>query len=160
MRVNLRSNHFLAYPIVTSIICGRLFSICRFREVTGRYPEKITMVSFTFKETRFVTMHAASLRWPLENFIFIGVDPDASTGFDLAASTQGELENAAKPFESDPYGCHSKVLIEKRKSRDPFHRTAPYPLTCPEMKDILSFCGPELISPEKLPWKTPNRDPI
>lgn len=132
----------------------RLFSICRFREVTGRYPEKITMVSFTFKRKRFETMHAAALRWPADKFLFVGVDPDKETGFDIEASTLGELENAAKPFESDPYGCHSAVLVEKRKSRDPFHRTPPYSLTCPEMKEILSFCGPHLIDADKLPWST------
>lgn len=112
------------------------------------------MVSFSFKQKRFETMHAAALRWPSGHFVFIGVDPEESTGFDLQASTQGELENAAKPFESDPYGCHSEVLIEKRKSRDPFRRRAPYELTCPEMKDILAYCGPELISSNKLPWTT------
>ena len=99
-------------------------------------------------------MHAAALRWPSENFIFIGADPDESTGFDLQASSQGEFENAAKPFEDDPYGCHSDVLVEKRKSRDPFHRTPPYELSCPEMKDILAYCGPELISADRLPWNT------
>ena len=112
------------------------------------------MVSFSFKQTRFESMHAAALRWRKDKFVFIGVDPDASTGFDLEASSQGELENAAKPFETDPYGCHSQVLVEKRKSRDPFHRTAPYELTCPEMKEILSYCGPELIASDKLPWAT------
>jgi hypothetical protein len=111
------------------------------------------MVSFTFKQRRFETMHAAALRWPSDHFSFVGVDPSPDTGFDLATASQGELENAAQPFEADPYGCHSAVLVEKRKSRDPFHRKAPYELTCPDMKEILYHCGPELIAPEKVPWK-------
>ena len=130
----------------------RLFSICRFREVTGRYPKKITMVSFTFKQTRFETLHAPALRWPPEQFQFIGVDPDASTGFDFAKASRGELENAAKPFRTDPYGCSSPVLQAKRESRNPFHRTHPYSLTCPELKTLLSYCGPELIPSEDVPW--------
>jgi hypothetical protein len=129
-----------------------MFSICRFKEVTGNYPTKITTVSFSFKQRRFQTLHAPALRWPRESFIYIGVDPPASTGFDLKESTEGEYKNAAQPFLNDPYGCSSPVLQQKRKDRNPFSRTPPYPLTCPEMKDLLSYCGPELFPSNKLPW--------
>lgn len=129
-----------------------MFSICRFKEVTGSYPTKITVISFTFKQTRFQTLHAPALRWPAQQFKYIGVDPPASTGFDLDFATQGEQQNAAKPFEKDPYGCHTPILQEKRKSRNPFSRTPPYVLTCPEMKDLLTYCGPELYPPHQLPW--------
>lgn len=131
-----------------------MFSICRFREVTGNYPTKITVISFTFKEWRFENLHATALGWPLEKFNYIGVDPPSSTGFDLEASTRGEQENAAKPFEKDPYGCHTPVLQEKRKARNPFSRTPPYELTCPEMKSLLKYCGPKLFPKEELPWGT------
>jgi hypothetical protein len=130
----------------------RMFSICRFREVTGSYPDKITVVSFSFKQTRFQTMHAKALRWPPSRFQYIGVDPPASTGFVLEEATKGELENSVKPFQSDPYGCHSKILQEKRKQRNPFSRTPPYTLSCPEMSDLLRFCGSDLIPLEKVPW--------
>jgi hypothetical protein len=135
-----------------SCLFYRLFSICRYHEVTGRYPEKITVVSFTFKERRFATLHAAALQWPSDRFVYVGVDPSASTGFDLVESSKGEQENAAKPFESDPYGCYTTVLQEKRKERNPFYRTPPYELTCPELRELLNFCGPEIISKNKLPW--------
>ena len=120
--------------------------------MTGAYPDHITMVSFSFKQTRFERLHAAALRWPAQRFHYVGVDPPASTGFNLAEATQGERENAAKPFESDPYGCHSEILIEKRKQRNPFARTPPYPLSCPEMKTLLQYCGPNLISKADVPW--------
>jgi hypothetical protein len=129
-----------------------LFSICRFYEVTGSYPNKITMVSFTFKQRRFETLHIPALRWPANQFKYVGYDPPSSTGFDLAEATYGELENAAKPFEGDPYGCHSEVLKEKRRARNPFARTPPYDLSCPDMKELLQYCGPELIAGEKVPW--------
>ena len=129
-----------------------LFSICRFKEVTGAYPTQITVISFTFKGPRFQHMHRAALGWPEDKFTYIGVDPPASTGFDLQASTQGEMENAAKPFEADPYGCHSEVLQEKRIARNPFSRTPPYELTCPELKALLNYCGPKLFPKEELPW--------
>jgi hypothetical protein len=129
-----------------------MFAICRFREVTGDYPQKITVVSFSFKRRRFEALHAPSLQWPPDQFAYIGVDPPTSTGFDLQRATDGELQNAAAPFEKDPYGCHTPVLQEKRKSRNPFMRTPPYALTCPEMKDLLSYCGPQLYPEDRLPW--------
>lgn len=131
-----------------------MFSLCRFYEVTGRYPARISMVSFTFKQRRFETLHAPALQWPSDKFSYIGVDPPASTGFDLAAATQGELENAARPFQTDPYGCHSAVLQEKRHQRNPFSRTPPYELSCPQMKELLHYCGPRPFPKSKLPWAT------
>ena len=34
-----------------------LFSICRFREIVGHYPDKITVVSFTFKKLLGIAWH-------------------------------------------------------------------------------------------------------
>lgn len=53
-----------------------LFSIARFHEYTGRYPTKITVVGYEFKRARFVDLHRAALRWPKDEFRYIGVDPD------------------------------------------------------------------------------------
>jgi len=128
-----------------------LFSICRFKEVTGHYPTHIYVVSFTFKRRRFETLHAPAIRWSADKFTYVGVNPPSSTGFDLKKSIQGELQNAARPFESDPYGCGG-VLRKKRIERNPFVRTAPYPLSCPEMQDILSWCGPDPIPKTMVPW--------
>jgi hypothetical protein len=129
-----------------------LFSICRFREVTGNYPSKITTVSFTFKRRRFETLHAAALRWPADNFFYIGIDPPLYTGFDLSRASEGELENAAKPFETDPYGCNTDLLQQKRKERNPFFRTPPYQISCPEMKPLLNWCSPDYFPTMQLPW--------
>mmetsp|Transcript_18462 Transcript_18462/g.55712 ORF Transcript_18462/g.55712 Transcript_18462/m.55712 type:complete len:253 (-) Transcript_18462:868-1626(-) len=49
-----------------------MFSICRFREVTGHYPRTIVVASFEFKHSRFATMHREALRWPLDRFRFLG----------------------------------------------------------------------------------------
>jgi len=129
-----------------------LFSICRFREITGSYPRKISLVSFSFKRLRFETLHAEALRWPLDRFDYVGVDPPASTGFDLEESSEGERNNSLQPFREDPYGCHTEVLQRKRRERNPFARKAPYELTCPEMRDLLLWCGPELIPEGNVPW--------
>lgn len=50
-----------------------MFSICRFQEVTGSYPDKITVISFTFKQHRFEEMHSKALLWPGNRFSYIGV---------------------------------------------------------------------------------------
>ncbi|EED91972.1 predicted protein, partial [Thalassiosira pseudonana CCMP1335] len=129
-----------------------LFSICRFHDVTGSYPEKITIVSFSFKQERFESLHAGALQWPIARFDYVGVDPPSSTGFDLNESSEGEKRNSLVPFTSDPYGCHTELLQQKRKERNPFARTPPYDLTCPEMKELLHWCGPELIPKASVPW--------
>lgn len=150
---DMHMNCRLCYSLTARFVLFRLFSICRFKEVTGSYPEKITVISFTFKQRRFETLHAPALQWPSTRFSYIGVDPPASTGFDLAASKEGELQNAAIPFQNDPYGCHSDVLQEKRRARNPFSRTPPYELTCPDMKALLHYCGPKPFPKTQVPWK-------
>jgi hypothetical protein len=129
-----------------------LFSICRFREVTGAYPTTISMISFSFKRQRFETLHTSALQWPASNFHYVGVDPPASTGFNLEESSEGERKNSLEPFQTDPYGCHTDILLQKRKERNPFQRTAPYPLSCPEMRELLKWCGPQLIAKGQVPW--------
>ncbi len=49
-----------------------LFSVCRFREVTGHYPASIVVASFEFKRERFAGMHLSALRWPAARFRFLG----------------------------------------------------------------------------------------
>lgn len=141
-----------AEEFATDSFQNLMFSICRFKEVTGSYPQKITVVSFSFKRKRFEELHAPALRWPSTQFHYIGADPDESTGFDLAKSTEGERNNAARPFETDLYGCHTDVLRHKRDNRNPFSRTPPYELTCPEMKVLLNWCGPGRIPRSDVPW--------
>jgi len=43
-----------------------LFSLCRFYEITERYPEKITVIGFGFKERRFIDLHRKAIRFPKE----------------------------------------------------------------------------------------------
>lgn len=43
-----------------------LFSICRFSEMTGNYPDKITVVGFEFKRYRFENIHRQAIRYPKE----------------------------------------------------------------------------------------------
>lgn len=52
-----------------------LFSIARFHEFTGNFPSAITIVGYEFKRPRFTDLHREALRWPIDKFNYIGVDP-------------------------------------------------------------------------------------
>ncbi|KAK0195672.1 hypothetical protein F5146DRAFT_1101110 [Armillaria mellea] len=94
-----------------------LFSIARFHEYSGRYPDHITVVGYEMKRARFTDLHRAALRWPKQKFHYIGIDPKAEEASALAR--QGEQQNGYLPYSKDIYGCHSDLLA-KRKSRNPF----------------------------------------
>ncbi|QRV94024.1 cytoplasm protein [Ceratobasidium sp. AG-Ba] len=65
-----------------------LFSIARFKERTGRYPRKVTVVGFGVKRARFEKLHARALRWGGE-FVYVGVDVAAHV--DMEISRAGEV---------------------------------------------------------------------
>lgn len=51
-----------------------LFSIARFHEFTGNYPEKITVVGYEMKRARFVELHRPAIGWPEDRFTYVGID--------------------------------------------------------------------------------------
>lgn len=53
-----------------------LFSVARFREVTGHYPSRITTVGYAMKRRRYEELHREALRWPLdvEYWKYYGID--------------------------------------------------------------------------------------
>jgi hypothetical protein len=127
-----------------------LFSICRFHEVTGNYPNRVTVVGFDFKGRRFQNIIRRAVQFPSDKFSYIGVKPDAP-GFDYNKAVEGE----AVVYESalnDMYGCGSLDLLKKKLTRDPFHRTIPYELACPDIKDLIKWCGPDTFKGH-LPWQ-------
>ena len=125
-----------------------LFSICRFKEVNGNYPSKISVVGFDFKADRYVSLHRKAIRFPLRNFVYYGVSTPLR--FDHTKAVSGEQETL-EMFEEDIYACSTEDLKQKRRKRNPFLRTIPYDLSCPELKDLLHWCGPDLF-PGQLPW--------
>ncbi|KAI5805807.1 hypothetical protein EDC01DRAFT_640279 [Geopyxis carbonaria] len=134
-----------------------LFSLCRFREVTGgNYPEKIVVVSFGFKRERFVDLHRAAVGWPVgqDQFEFIAAgDPDE--GIELVRAMEGERRTRIL-WEKDAHGCQEKGLGEKRRTRNWGRRTVPYELSCPELKGLLNVCVEQREVEQALlstPWR-------
>ena len=121
-----------------------LFGICRFRELSGRTPRGIRVVSWAFKEERF-GLHRDALAIPRSRFEFHG----ANQPVDLAAAKAGEAR-AIAAFREDPYGT-GEDLGRKRAERDPFRRPVPYAGTCPELEGLLRHRGPDLYN-GALPW--------
>ncbi|XP_052191330.1 uncharacterized protein C57A10.07-like [Diospyros lotus] len=123
-----------------------LFSVCRFRELTGAYPHNITLISYDFKEERFAHLHRSAIRFPQARFLYRGT-PASPTSRE--AAMKGEAFVRAQ-FQLDPYGC-SGSLRRKKLGRDPFHRSIPYPHGCPEIEGLFTYCG---VAPYSgpLPW--------
>jgi hypothetical protein len=121
-----------------------LFGICRFKEFTGRYPRRVTIVSWRFKERR-LHLHREAIRWPEESFHYAGAnDPD-----DLDQALAAEAANTAR-YVADPYSSGSEFLA-KRVWRNPFRRQHGYFTSCPELARLLRHEGPHPFTGE-LPW--------
>lgn len=131
-----------------------LFSVCRFREVEGYYPSRISVVGFDFKAKRYTDLHRKAIGYPAGNFSYIGVQ--SPSVFDQARAVKGE-EDAYSSFQQDMYGCNDASLSDKRNKRNPFRRTVPYTLACPEMVDLLMWCGPASFDVDVLPWNQKGR---
>jgi len=134
-----------------------MFSMCRFYELTGKYPMKTTVVGYDFKRERFEQLHAKALKIPGARFTFVGTPEVMSFKKQFM---EGEVK-VRSLFEKDAYGCEAP-LSEKRILRDPFAVGAPYEARCPEMQSALSVCKrakakkgsiKSIIKRVSLPWE-------
>ncbi|KAJ0615243.1 hypothetical protein HanIR_Chr02g0071881 [Helianthus annuus] len=123
-----------------------LFSVCRFRELTGSYPQNITVVGYDFKKERFVNLHRSAIRFPELRFFYLGT-PAATSSREAASKGEALVRTQ---FEHDPYACLGS-LRRKKIGRDPFHRSIPYPNGCPEIEGLFRYCRASLYT-GSLPW--------
>jgi len=79
-----------------------LFSIGRFKEYTGRYPDQISVVGYEFKRLRFENLHRAAIRWPENKFSYHGIDPDDSEN--VREAIEGEVR-VYSPSNYPSQGC-------------------------------------------------------
>jgi hypothetical protein len=92
-----------------------LFSLKRFRQLTGHRPEFITVAGWRFKERRF-QLHRESAGWPIERFWYHGVNNPPA----LAAAEASE-EVLVQAVLADP-NMDGPDFAAKRSRRDPFGR--------------------------------------
>ena len=83
-----------------------LFAACRFKEVVGRYPKRVTVVSYDFKRRRFVELLGPALHLPLE---FVGVAPGGR--FDAQSAAGGEA-TAAGARRTGPLRLRGRARLE------------------------------------------------
>ncbi len=101
-----------------------MFSIVMFWRVTGRWPERITVVSHEFKRRRFLDLHVRAGRWPMERVEFLGIDPvymiRSSTKWDERRAEEvcrGERERGYGAWREDLWG-RGRELRGKRMRRN------------------------------------------
>jgi hypothetical protein len=126
-----------------------LFSICRFQQVTRRYPERVTLISWRFKRERF-DLHRATIRFPVTRFVFEGFnDP-----IEYSAALDGEAITLAE-FRRNRYGSNGRIA-EKRLTRNPFLREHDFRF-CPGLREFFAFIedpgNRDSDYPARLPWE-------
>lgn len=128
-----------------------LFCIARFYECTGSFPQKITMISWTFKRKRF-HHHAETISWPLEklSFVGIGTPDDLQNALASEARTLFEFKN-----DQTGYGTNGSSLGKKKAARNPFRRQHGYHRSCPSLIPLLDWTEATSFPKEEVPWETP-----
>jgi hypothetical protein len=126
-----------------------LFSICRFYEVVGRYPDTITVVGFEYKRERIENMHREALRWDSSRFAYIGLDVRKTSSVDSTRplTDTNTLERARR----DPYFASLEESVKVKQLKNPQRRAVPYFLSCTELRGLLNHEGPEIYR-GSLPW--------
>lgn len=103
-----------------------VFSICRFKSVTGIEPEKISVYGYASKEKRFRELHTKSINLDLRSFYYYGVSD----------STFNFIDGAYELFSKDLTGCTIPELMKKRQERNPFNQSSDIYSNCIEFNRI------------------------
>lgn len=113
-----------------------IFLMCRFFELHGQYPQRVTVVGFEFKRSRFLQHHFKALSYPPENVLYVGNSPTPPE--DIADAyfedlNKSEYKYAVKLFEADWFGV-GESLNSKKLSRNPFNRAHAFSESNPQLK--------------------------
>lgn len=109
-----------------------VYSMCRFRQMTGALPVKVSVVGFPFKARRFIDLHRQAGKLSPLAFHYVGVN---IAGQDY----EKVVDSAYEEFKNDIYGCGLN-LVGKRATRNPYHQHNPYTESCPELQSVLKAC--------------------
>lgn len=117
-----------------------IYLICRFYEVTGCYPQNITIIGFEFKRSRFLKYHLEqALNYPLDLVEYIGNCPTPPQEIHQAYFKEldnSEYQFAVKLFQQDWYGIKDP-LLKKRVGRNPFNQKNNYGTTNPTLEGFI-----------------------
>ncbi|KAK4627080.1 hypothetical protein CLAFUW4_04404 [Fulvia fulva] len=139
-----------------------LFSVIRFRQLTGDYPTNITVVTHAFKERRFLELHAPAIKWPHHRIRVQGVNPPFTLD-ELNFTQRGEHERAYRFFAADPYGVRMPLLqkrLERNWNTDKAHVFLGWKLE-PQIIGLLEWQGGVSgceTFPRRLPWEDQTTD--
>jgi hypothetical protein len=89
-----RLDNILLDEAATDSFQNIIFSIMVFRKHCGYYPTQITIVAHSFKERRFLNLHANAIRWPTDRIRVLGIDPPFSRTY-------------VRPIQHQPQHVHS-----------------------------------------------------
>lgn len=105
-----------------------LFGLCRYHDEFGVYPKELVIVGFEFKRTRFTKHHLRTLE--IENFTYIGNEPQGQPPEYYAELEKAEHEHAVRHFAADQVG-KQPPLSTKRQQRNPHKQAHNYAATNP-----------------------------
>src|SRR6185436_10141658 len=80
-----------------------LFSLCRFQQVVGEYPQHVTLISWAFKRERF-DLHREAIHFPAWRFCFDGFNEPIG----LEAALRGEAVTLAA-FRENRHGSNGAI---------------------------------------------------
>jgi len=120
-------------------------------------------VSYAFKKRRYIELHRRAIRFPVERFSYVGIDPIFRNAAEVEAFMAGEQNNAVTLWEKDPYACREGGLRSKRRERNLGRRYWAYRESAgPEVLKLLGWCDRGGRSGEwfegRLPWTELPRD--
>lgn len=99
----------------TDSLQNLLFSILRFKQLTGSYPLEVTVITHAFKERRFLELHGPAIKYPANNLRVFGINPPMTLE-ELKDVQHGESKRGYGAFYDDPYGT-GEALNSKRTTR-------------------------------------------
>lgn len=95
-----------------------LYGLHRYREVTGTWPQCVTVCGWSFKGRRIGVLHRQALAWT-KPFEYVGVNDPPNMD-----EVQMREEHTCAAFEADPWG-EREPIAGKRASRKPLGYEVP-----------------------------------
>ncbi|OLY81764.1 hypothetical protein AYI68_g4126 [Smittium mucronatum] len=75
-----------------------LFSVCRFHEITGNYPTRITVVGYEFKKSRFLDFHLKAIKYPKISHGYTSSCPEISDLINFCPADRVSVFNQTLPW--------------------------------------------------------------